>query len=36
MGSHGKSALFAAVLGSVAYGVIHNETKVPVLIVRRA
>ena len=35
MGSHGRSALSAAVLGSVAYGVIHNETKVPVLIVRR-
>jgi nucleotide-binding universal stress UspA family protein len=35
MGSHGRSALAAAVLGSVAYGVIHNETKVPVLIVRR-
>ena len=35
MGSHGRSALVAAVLGSVAYGVIHNETKVPVLIVRR-
>ena len=36
MGSHGRSALVAAVLGSVAYGVIHNETKTPVLIVRRA
>jgi nucleotide-binding universal stress UspA family protein len=35
MGSHGRSALAAAVLGSVTYGVIHNETKVPVLIVRR-
>jgi nucleotide-binding universal stress UspA family protein len=35
MGSHGRSALTAAILGSVAYGVIHNETKVPVLIVRR-
>ena len=35
MGSHGRSALSAAVLGSVAYGVIHNQTKVPVLIVRR-
>ena len=35
MGSHGRSALAAAVLGSVAYGVVHNETKVPVLIVRR-
>ena len=35
MGSHGKSALAAAVLGSVTYGVIHKETKIPVLIVRR-
>jgi nucleotide-binding universal stress UspA family protein len=35
MGSHGKTALTAAVLGSVTYGVIHKETKIPVLIVRR-
>lgn len=35
MGSQGRSALQAAVLGSVAYGVIHKDTKVPVLIVRR-
>jgi nucleotide-binding universal stress UspA family protein len=35
MGSHGKSALAAAVLGSVTYGVIHKETRIPVLIVRR-
>ena len=35
MGSHGKSALAAAVLGSVTYGVIHKEIKIPVLIVRR-
>ncbi|MDI6727603.1 MAG: universal stress protein [Thermodesulfovibrionales bacterium] len=35
MGSHGKSAVKAAVLGSVTYGVIHKETQVPVLIVRR-
>ena len=35
LGSHGRSALAAAVLGSVAYGVMHKETKVPVLIVRR-
>jgi universal stress protein A len=34
IGSHGRSALAAAVLGSVAYGVIHNETKFPVLVVR--
>jgi nucleotide-binding universal stress UspA family protein len=35
MGSHGKSALKAAVLGSVTYGVMHKDTKIPVLIVRR-
>ena len=35
MGSHGKSALAVAILGSVTYGVIHKETKIPVLIVRR-
>jgi len=35
IGSHGKSALAVAVLGSVTYGVIHKETKIPVLIVRR-
>ena len=35
MGSHGKSALAAAVLGSVAYGVIHKDTLIPVLVVKR-
>jgi nucleotide-binding universal stress UspA family protein len=35
MGSHGKSALKAAVLGSVTYGVLHKDTKIPLLIVRR-
>jgi len=35
MGSSGRSALAATVLGSVAYGVIHHKTKIPVLIVRR-
>lgn len=35
MGSHGKSALASAVLGSVTYGVIHKDTKIPVLIVRK-
>lgn len=34
MGSHGRSALSAAVLGSVSYGVIHIEMKIPVLIIR--
>jgi nucleotide-binding universal stress UspA family protein len=35
MGSHGKSALKATLLGSVTFGVIHKDTKIPVLIVRR-
>jgi nucleotide-binding universal stress UspA family protein len=35
IGSHGRSAMAAAVLGSVAYGVVHKDTKVPVLIIRR-
>lgn len=35
MGSHGKSAMGAAILGSVTIGVIHRETKFPVLVVRR-
>ncbi len=35
MSSHGKSALKAAVLGSVTYGVMHKDTKIPILIVRR-
>jgi nucleotide-binding universal stress UspA family protein len=34
MGSHGKSALESAVLGSVTYGVIHYDTKIPVLVTR--
>lgn len=34
MGSHGKSALESAMLGSVTYGVIHNDTKIPVLVTR--
>ncbi len=35
MGSHGRSAIKAAVLGSVTFGVIHKDTKVPVLVVRK-
>ena len=35
MGSHGRSVLAAAVLGSVAYGVIHEDTKIPVLVVKK-
>jgi nucleotide-binding universal stress UspA family protein len=34
MGSHGRSALSATVLGSVSYGVVHNDKSIPVLIVR--
>jgi len=34
MGSRGRSALSATVLGSVSYGVLHNEKSIPVLIVR--
>jgi len=35
MGSHGKSALKAAFLGSVTFGVIHKDTTIPVLVVRK-
>lgn len=35
VGSHGRSAMTAAVLGSVTFGVIHKDTKIPVLVVRR-
>ncbi len=35
MGSHGTSALRAALLGSVPCGVAQKETKIPLLIVRR-
>ena len=35
IGSHGRSALKAAFLGSVTYSIIHKETKVPVLVVKR-
>ena len=35
MGSHGRSALAVAVLGSVAYGVIHKDTKIPVLVTNK-
>jgi nucleotide-binding universal stress UspA family protein len=34
MGSHGRSALSATVLGSVSYGVIHSDTHIPILIVK--
>ena len=35
IGSHGRSALAAALLGSISFGVIHKDTKIPVLVVRR-
>ena len=35
MGSHGRSAMQAALLGSVTYGVIHYDTRIPVLVVRK-
>lgn len=34
MGSRGRSAASASVLGSVSYGVLHNDKNTPVLIVR--
>jgi nucleotide-binding universal stress UspA family protein len=36
LGSHGKGALAAVFLGSVTYGVIHKETHIPILVVRRS
>ncbi len=35
MGSHGTSALRAALLGSVTFGIAQKDTKIPLLIVRR-
>jgi Universal stress protein family. len=35
MVSQGISALEAAILGSVTFGVIHKDTKFPVLVVRK-
>jgi len=35
MGSHGKGTLESAVLGSVTYGVIHKNSKYPVLVIRK-
>jgi nucleotide-binding universal stress UspA family protein len=35
IGSKGRSALAAAVLGSVTYGVINSDTKIPVLVIRQ-
>ncbi|MBI4848957.1 MAG: universal stress protein [Nitrospirae bacterium] len=35
IGSHGRSAIASAVLGSVTFGIIHKESRFPVLVVRR-
>lgn len=35
MGSHGRGITRAAVLGSITYGVIHKDNKVPVLVVQK-
>jgi len=35
IGSHGKSTIKATILGSVTFGIIHKDMKVPVLVVRR-
>lgn len=35
VGSHGRSAVQAALIGSTAFGIIHRDTKVPVLVVRK-
>ena len=35
MGSQGRSALKAAFLGSVTFGVIHKDTKIPLLVARK-
>ena len=35
IGSHGRSALKAAVLGSITFGVISKESKIPVLVIRK-
>jgi nucleotide-binding universal stress UspA family protein len=34
IGSRGKGSIESAVLGSVSYGVIHRNTKYPVLVIR--
>ncbi len=35
VGSHGRSAIQAALIGSTTFGVIHRDTKIPVLVVRK-
>lgn len=35
LGSRGKSSLQATLVGSVTYGLIHHQSKIPVLVVKR-
>ena len=35
LGSQGRSAVKAAVMGSVVYGVIHKNSNIPVLVIRK-
>lgn len=35
IGSHGRTSAGAVLLGSVAYNVIHNEKKIPILVIRK-
>lgn len=35
LGSHGRGTIESAVLGSVTYGVIHKNSKYPVLVIRK-
>ncbi|MBI5409420.1 MAG: universal stress protein [Nitrospirae bacterium] len=35
IGSHGRSAIASALLGSVTYGIIHKDTRFPVLVIRK-
>ena len=35
LGSRGRGAMRAAVLGSVTYGVLHRDAKIPVLVVKK-
>lgn len=35
LGSHGRTALQASILGSVTFGVVNKDSKIPVLVVRQ-
>lgn len=35
IGSHGRSALASAILGSNTFGLIHKDTRFPVLVIKR-